>query len=163
VVRSQAETLYLTQMVDFVQTYHELVDRKRDPPVWESNLDFHIHLRVGTVNFYFLLFDKEFSFQAVLWIGIVLMTIRIRTRIRLAILMPIQIRIRIWILFKFTHVGILGILYGFIHNASLHYFIFLVNVKGVIIVNILDIILKFFWEKVYFSFTFGRNGYGPPK
>jgi hypothetical protein len=52
-------------MVDFVQTYHELVDRKRDPLVWESNLDYHIHLLVGTVTviyiFYCLIENSLFS------------------------------------------------------------------------------------------------------
>ncbi len=33
--------------------------------VWESNLGYYIHLRVGTVNFFVLLFDRKLSFQAV--------------------------------------------------------------------------------------------------
>jgi hypothetical protein len=43
----------------------------------------------------------------------------------------------------------------FIHSsASLHYFIFLAIVIGVIIFNILDCIIETFWKIVKFSFSF---------
>ncbi len=100
-----------------------------------------------------------------LWIGIVLMSIRIRLSIMMQIQIQIQIQIRIRILpHGYTCRKVKNFVEIFIHSSvCLHCFIFQISLIGATFLNILESTMKVSGKKLSSALHFVAMDTDPPK